>query len=242
MTSNDPELKTLKMKNGHLLLQGGDEFQGRMADSDLEAIRISGGSDARICILPTAAALDNNHERAGANGLKWFNDLGVKNTRVVMLIDRASADDTGVVKKLNQADFIYLLGGFPDYLFDSISGSRAWQTIMERYQNGALIGGSSAGAMILCDYFYSPDTGKIRNGLGLLTNTLILPHHDTFGRTWVDPVRELRPELMLIGIDEQTGILNCGPGNKWCVHGRGEVTIYPPNSRAGYSAGSCFAI
>jgi len=60
MTSNTPEMPPRTLKNGHLLLQGGSEFQGRMADSDLEAIRLSGGPDAAICILPTAAALETN--------------------------------------------------------------------------------------------------------------------------------------------------------------------------------------
>lgn len=242
MTWFDPELITQKMTDGHLLLQGGSEFQGQMAASDLEAIKLSGGPDASICILPTAAALDNNHERAGSNGLTWFNGLGAQNTRVVMLINRISADDEGIVKELDSADFIYFLGGFPDYLFDAICGSKAWQTIMERYHNGSLIGGSSAGAMVLCDNYYSPVKGEIRNGLGLLPGTLTLPHHDTFGRAWVDPIQKMRPDLMLIGIDEQTGILNDGPGNKWSVHGRGGVTIYTPNSRCGHPAGSCFAL
>ena len=53
---------------GHLLLEGGAEFGGRMAEADRRAIELAGGAEAPICIIPTAAAPDNNHEHAGENG------------------------------------------------------------------------------------------------------------------------------------------------------------------------------
>jgi len=40
---------------GFILLQGGAEFGGQMADSDRQAIKMAGGADARISIVPAAA-------------------------------------------------------------------------------------------------------------------------------------------------------------------------------------------
>ena len=57
---------------GYLLLEGGAEFGGRMSEPDLRAIELAGGVDVPICILPTAAAPDKNHNRAGNFGLNWF--------------------------------------------------------------------------------------------------------------------------------------------------------------------------
>ena len=57
---------------GFIVLEGGAGFGGRMADPDRLAIRLAGGPDARICILPTAAAPDNNHRRAGQNAIDHF--------------------------------------------------------------------------------------------------------------------------------------------------------------------------
>lgn len=57
---------------GNLLLEGGAEFGGQMSSPDLRAIELAGGFDAPICILPTAAAPDNNHKRAGENGVRWL--------------------------------------------------------------------------------------------------------------------------------------------------------------------------
>ena len=50
---------------GHLLLEGGAEFGGRMRDPDLRAIELAGGFDAPLRIIPTAAAPDHNTTTLG---------------------------------------------------------------------------------------------------------------------------------------------------------------------------------
>ena len=45
---------------------------GQMAEADRQAIRLAGGPDVPISITPAAAAPDNNHQRAGRNGVDWF--------------------------------------------------------------------------------------------------------------------------------------------------------------------------
>jgi len=97
---------------GYLLLEGGAEFGGRMRDADLRGIRRAGGFAAPIRIIPTAAAPDDNHERAGNNGVRWFEGLGAKDVLSVPLVDRASANDATVAQALRAARLIYLLGGF----------------------------------------------------------------------------------------------------------------------------------
>lgn len=57
---------------GYLLLEGGAEFGGLMSEPDRRAIELAGGPGAPISIIPTAAAPDNNHQRAGNNGVNWF--------------------------------------------------------------------------------------------------------------------------------------------------------------------------
>ena len=54
---------------GYLLLEGGAEFGGQMSEPDRRAIELAGGPSAQISIIPTAAAPDNNHQRAGRNGV-----------------------------------------------------------------------------------------------------------------------------------------------------------------------------
>jgi len=211
---------------GYLLLEGGAEFSGRMADPDRKAIELAGGYSALISILPAAAAPDHNHQRAGNNGLRWFQNLGAKNVEVSPLIDRGSADDPSVAEVLRASRLIYLLGGFPGYLEETLNGSASWEAIFDAYQEGAVVGGSSAGAMVLCQYYYDPETGEIRDGLNLLPGACLIPHHNQVGIRWRSRLVEWLPDALIIGIDERTGLIDDGVGGSWSVYGAGLVTIY----------------
>ena len=114
---------------GYLVLQGGSEFGGRMKASDLRAIELAGGPGAAIRIIPAAAAPDNNHAHAGKNGQRWFHHLGASDGACVPLIDRASANDPGTAAELRHSKLIYMLGGFPGYLADSLAGTTAWKAM-----------------------------------------------------------------------------------------------------------------
>jgi cyanophycinase-like exopeptidase len=120
---------------------------------------------------------------------------------------------------------IYLLGGFPRYLGETLHESRVWESALAAYQDGAVVGGSSAGAMVLCGHYYDPHENKLLSGLNLLPNCCILPHHNNFSKRWVPQLSQLLPQAILIGIDEQTGILNDASG-RWTVYGAGDVTLY----------------
>ena len=84
---------------GYLLLEGGAEFGGRMREPDLKAIELAGGFDAPVRIIPTAAAPDNNHQRAGNNGIRWFQSLGARDVGSLPLIDKASANASASEKE-----------------------------------------------------------------------------------------------------------------------------------------------
>mgnify|MGYP001084306978 CR=1 FL=1 len=225
---------------GYLLLAGGAEFNGRMAAPDRRAMVLAGGLSAPIRIVPAAAAPDNNHQRAGQNGVRWFKDLGAVNVSAVPLIDRKSADDPAVVAALHRAKMVYLLGGFPRHLAQSLAGSKSWQAILSAHRSGTIIAGSSAGAMILCAHYYDPYENNLLDGLGLVAGTCILPHHDTFGQGWAPELMQRLPGVMLIGIDEQTAMLSDGPAGRWQVYGAGRVTLYQNRRRKHFAAGKRF--
>jgi cyanophycinase len=211
---------------GYILLAGGAEFGGQMELADRRAIDLAGGPGAPIRIVPAAAAPDNNHRRAGDKGVKWFNCLGATNVASLPLIDRTSADDPAVVEALMQARLIYLLGGFPRHLAHSLRDSRSWQAIVSAYQAGAVIAGSSAGAMALCDHFYDPNSSQVMQGLELIKDLCILPHHDTFGQEWAATLVKLLPNSSLLGIDEETGVICRVADGLGIVCGKGKLTLY----------------
>lgn len=228
---------------GYLLLEGGAEFGGQMAEPDRRAIELAGGPNALISIIPTAAAPDNNHQRAGSNGVRWFRSLGATNVVLLALIDRASANDPSIVNVLSQSRLIYMLGGFTGYLGQTLQGSASEQAMLQAYAAGAVIAGSSAGAMVMCQYYFDPAQGRIAEGLGLVPNSCVLPHHNTFGKGWAQCLSQLLPTAVLLGIDERTGMLDDGDGERktaWRVYGQGAVPIYRKGQPMVYRAGEEF--
>ena len=226
---------------GYLLLEGGAEFGGRMRDPDLKAIELAGGFEAPVRIIPAAAAPDHNHQRAGNNGIRWFQSLGVQDVVSLPLIDKLSANDESLAASLREAKLIYILGGFTGYLGETLKGSSAWKAALDAYRNGAVIAGSSAGAMVMCEFYYDPGTRKVVEGLNLVPNSLVLPHHNTFGKNWAPQLIKELPNVTLIGIDEQTGILD-GGAQTWTAYGRGNVTLYRNQKTERYEAGNVFSV
>jgi cyanophycinase len=225
---------------GYLLLEGGAEFGGLMFEPDLSAIALAGGFDIPICIIPTAAAPDNNHKRAGTNGVRWFKSLGAKNVFTVDVLDTVTSNDVSLAASIRKSRLIYLLGGFPRYLGETLANSICWRAALEAYQEGAVLAGSSAGAMVLCEYYYDPAERKLMNGLNLISNACVLPHHNTFGKNWAKPLAQLLPKATLIGIEEQTGILN-DKNDKWLVRGAGKVVLYQDGQTHTYKRGETFS-
>ena len=209
---------------------------------DLRALALAGGADALLSIIPTAAAPDNNDEQAGKKGVRWFKKLGATHVTALPLIDRVSANDKKIAAELGRSDFIYMLGGFPEHLMQTLMDSLSWQTMLAAYRKGALIGGSSAGAMVLCEYYYNPMAEKVEKGLNLVPGTCLLPHHNTFGQTWASRLARTLPEILLIGIDEETGIIDEGPQDQWQIYGKGTVTLYGRDERKCYGAGEAFEL
>jgi len=227
---------------GYLLLEGGAEFGGRMRDPDLRAIELAGGFDAPLRIIPTAAAPDDNHRRAGENGVRWFQGLGARDVVSLPLIDKASANDEEISNSLRNAKLIYLLGGFTHYLGQTLKDSLAWTAVVEAYNNGAVIAGSSAGAMVMCEFYYHHNEGKVIKGLNLVPNSLVLPHHNSFGRRWAPKLLKDIPNVTLIGIDEETGMIDDGEYHSWNVYGPGEVTLYRDGKIETYQTGKTFSL
>jgi cyanophycinase len=227
---------------GYMVLEGGAEFGGRMAEPDLRALELAGGMTARVVVLPTAAAPDLNHRRAARNGVDWFTSLGATSVAVALVIDQSSANDAAIAAMLGQAQLIYILGGFPGYLNDTLRDSLCWRSTQEAIAGGGVIAGSSAGAMVLCEHLYDPQTGRMAKGLGMIPAVCVIPHHDRFGADWVGLLGPKLAGQTLLGIDEQTGAINDGPQGTWRVYGKGAVTVYHGRESRRFTAGDSFEL
>jgi cyanophycinase len=227
------------MVEGYLLLQGGGEFAGAMRESDRRALELA-GFDMPLVIVPTAAAPDHNDQRAGQNGVDWFKSLGATDVKVVPLVDAASANDPEIIITLLSASFIYMLGGFTHYLAQTLLNSEIYGALQTACASSVIIGGSSAGAMVMCEYYFDPSLGRVEKGLNFLPNACVVPHHNTFGKNWVGQLRSSLPGVLLIGIDEETGMIH--EHGEWTVYGGGAVTLYGGDHTEEFRSGKTFSI
>lgn len=229
---------------GHIVLAGGAEFGGHMADVDRAAMQLAGGANAPIRVVPTAAAPDNNHQRAGQNAVRWFQSLGARDVVSLPLVDAASANDAQIADELRAARLIYMLGGFTHYLGQTLKNSASWAATLEAYAAGAVVAGSSAGAMVLCEWYYNPERAEPVAGLGMVANACVLPHHNSFGQRWAPALAKRLPQVTLVGIDERTGVILAQTGAGWAgrCYGQGAITIYRGGAVTASMAGAEVAL
>jgi len=104
------------------------------------------------------------------------------------------------------------------------------------WQDGAVLAGSSAGAMVLCDPMVDPRGGAFTLGLGLMARMAIIPHHDTWSTEKARRTIELAPPgLPLVAIDEKTAVI-LRPDGSWSVEGAGKVVVFVDGHEAGLEA------
>ena len=210
---------------------GGGEWQdGCTFDQTLLA---ASGAD-EVLVLPTAAAYEHP-ERAVETAERWFGGLGAK-ARGLMVLARPDAEDETNVAALRDARFIYLSGGSPLHLRSVLKDSPAWHAVLQAWQGGAVLAGSSAGAMALCDPMVDPRGGAFTLGLGLLAQVAIIPHHNTWSEEKAKRTITLAPKgLPIVGIDARTALVRGGDAG-WTVQGAGSVVVFVDGHEAGLEA------
>ena len=206
---------------GPLALVGGGEWtEGCTFDETLW--RDSG--QAEVVVLPTAAAYEHP-QRAVDTAQKWFGRFGAT-ARGLMILSRRDALDEAAAEQLRTARMIYISGGSPMHLRSVLKDTPAWSAIVEAWRGGAVLAGSSAGAMVLGDSMVDPRGGALTLGLGLLERIAVLPHYDTWSEEKAHRTVQLATgHLRIAAIDERTALIR-DPDGSWCVAGAGDVSIF----------------
>ncbi len=217
--------------SGLLALVGGGEWT-EGCTFDRELLDASGG--AEVLVLPTAAAYEHP-ERSVGTAAAWFAGMGGA-ARGLMVLARPDAEDTGNADEVRRAKFIYLSGGSPLHLRSVLKDSAVWDALVEAWNEGAVIAGSSAGAMALCDPMVDPRGGAFTLGLGMVEQLAIIPHHNNFSADKEHRTLLLSPKgLPIAGIDEATALLR-DPSGGWRTAGAGQVKIFVDGRPAGLDA------
>lgn len=231
--------------NGMIALLGSGEYLPVMDAVDRFLLAHCGavGRPPRVVCLPTAAGQESESSwrRWMEMGESHFRLLGTVVTSLP-IVDRAAAQDPQHVLALESADLIYFSGGDPNYLFQTMKGSRAWLAAQKAWARGAVYAGCSAGAMILGKSI--PDFRRIgfgtREAFGLLPVAFILPHFDAIPVIRKPLIQVLAGQLKdgesLLGIDEETALIGRLDG-EWVVHGRQSVSLISRDGRRTFAVG-----
>jgi cyanophycinase-like exopeptidase len=197
------------MNPGRIALVGSGEYLPVMHDIEAELLV---GRPAKYVQIATAAAPE------GDTSLAHWHDLGAQAAArlgaeqvIIDVRDRDDANNPKWVELIAGAGLIYLSGGNPSYLAETLRDTKVWAAILHEWNLGASLAGCSAGAMAMCGYvpdFRHPRRGGV-NGLGLLPNIRVLPHFDRLSH-WM-PDFTLKPlvskDAETIGVDEDTALI-----------------------------------
>jgi cyanophycinase len=207
--------------SGTIALVGGAEWR-EACTFDAELLRASGGTE--VLVLPTAAAYEHP-ERAVDAASKHFAGLGAE-ARGLDVLRRPDAEDTANAEVVRRARFVYLAGGSVMHAVSVLKASPVWEALLEAWQEGAVIAGSSAGAMVLTDPMVDPRGGAFTVGLGLIEQLAVIPHFDAWSEDKARRTLDLAPPgVPIVGIHEQTALIR-DPDGGWRAEGLGTVDVY----------------
>ena len=208
---------------GQICLVGGEEFRVGCEAMDREIMAASGGNPARVVVIPTAAV--TGPAKAANDGVTHFGGLG-GDARQLMVLNRAQAEDPEFSSAIGGAGVVYFTGGNPDHLLATLKDSPLFTAILEAVEQGTVLAGSSAGAMVLGSYMRRPSAGGWIEALGIVPGVAVMAHHEN--RDPAETSRELQSQaptgLTVFGVDARTGCL--GKPGSWRVVGSGKVTVY----------------
>lgn len=226
----------MSASSGTLALIGGEEWT-EGCDFDGELLERSGGR--RVLVLPTAAAYERPERRVMV-AAEWFSRWGGE-VEGLMVLGRADAEDAGAADVVRRARFIYLSGGSPLHLRSVLKDSRVFSALRAAFDQGAVVAGSSAGAMVLTDPMVDPRGGALTVGLGLVERLAVVPHFgdvadDAHGEKLHRSVALAPAGVPVVGIPERTALIRTTSG--WQSAGQGEVVVFVDGApaRAGLEA------
>ncbi|WP_396216480.1 cyanophycinase [Gemmatimonas sp.] len=219
---------------GTLFIVGGGTQPAALVE---DFVKRSGGSSARIVVFAMASA---SGERSGEAKAKDLQALGAQARNI--WITRAQADNDSIVQLLDGVTGVWFGGGDQNRLAAALRGSKVERAIRARYNAGAVVGGTSAGAAVISSPMITGEellrkdttetwtrvkrgTVQVDSGFSYITNAVIDQHFLRRKRhnRLMSLVLADAPHLG-IGIDEGTALI-VEPSGLWRIAGASAALI-----------------
>jgi cyanophycinase len=231
---------------GHLVAVGGAEDKGTDLEKGIlqrnrlnffelgilkNIVSLVGTDEPVVEVVTTASSIP---DEVAQNYIDAFSKLGSLNVGHMRIRTREDAAQAEYIERLKTCNCIMFSGGNQLRLSSIFGGTEFLDVLKQRYQEGFLIAGTSAGAMAMSNtMIYEGNAAlanlkgevKITTGLGLLQNVIIDTHFDKRGRfNRLAQAVAAQPGAIGIGLGEDTGVI-VSQGHELKAIGSGSVVI-----------------
>ena len=220
--------------NGSLALVGSSEYLPAMASFEQSLLNdgIKNGKRPIYIQIPTAAGKET------PDRLEYWKQLGKAqadrldvDSIFLPIFTREDASNPEYVTLIKDSALMYMSGGDPHYLAETLMDTPLWEAIQENWSTGASLAGCSAGAMVLSSHI--PNFRLLKksptSGLNLLPEIRVIPHFNKFFK-WIPEsaakvLLHVPDDSILIGVDELTAIVRRAGDDHWLVVGEAKVHV-----------------
>jgi cyanophycinase len=224
---------------GTLIAIGGAEDKTSSLDILKRVYSHAPADNPSIAVLATASGIPDEVLPAYEEA---FGRLGATDIRLCDVRKREHAQDPEIVAQVKSAGVIFFTGGDQLRLTHVLGGSTLLEAIRQAYQDGAVVAGTSAGAVALSStMIYNGAAAdalrkgavKMSSGLGFVDGVVIDSHFLERGRfTRLMEVGATNPEYLGLGLGEDAGVIFHNGGFMEAI-GPGHVVIVDSRELAG---------
>jgi cyanophycinase len=208
---------------------GAEDKQNQRVILD-EFVRLSGGSSARILVVPIAS---RTPLQTAGRYVDAFGALGADEVEMLAISCRDGANSPEVLEAIEEATGVFFTGGDQVRVTSMLGGTKVDAALHRRVREGMALGGTSAGAAMMSSTMIVggiPEStlrvGMVKLGPGMefLRGVIIDQHFEERGRLrrLLSAVAQY-PHDIGVGIDEDTAIVVRDA--EATVIGSGSVTI-----------------
>ncbi|RPI99616.1 MAG: cyanophycinase [Candidatus Aminicenantes bacterium] len=232
-----PQAPAPALPKGHLFIIGGGERDAPLMKRYIQLAEAH--ATGKIVIFTMASSVP---QEVGPELVAEFKENGAGNA-VSYQLTREEAMAPGGEKILDGAGGIWFSGGDQALLTAALLGTPIHKKLLELYDAGCVIGGTSAGAAVMSEFMITGNEKRTGGEEGTWEVILAgdVEHTEGFGFIWgavidqhfVTRRRHNRliavvlehPTLVGVGVEESTAVL-VRPDGKYEVLGEGQVIVY----------------
>ena len=186
---------------GSIALVGSGEYLPAMAEFELSLLRDGEKNNKRPIYIqiPTAAG------RESRDRILYWEELGRKQAELLgveqiflPIFDRDAAINQEFVLQIRESALIYMSGGDPHYLANTLRDTPVLDAIVENWNSGGSLAGCSAGAMVMSSKIpnFRLSRSAPTEGFNLLPNIRVIPHFNKFFKWIPDSAAKVLHQLL----------------------------------------------